>query len=64
MSTADCPRPPAAGLNGFQLYVLERLDGLAEDVASIKGAGRLASMLPSALACLMAGLALMGFGRG
>lgn len=61
MSAADCPRP--ATTDPFQLYVLGRLDGLAEDVASIKGAGRLASALPSALACLMAGLALMGFGR-
>lgn len=61
MSTTECPRPTTT--TPFQLYVLNRLDGLAADVAAIKGAGRLASALPSTLACLMAGLALMGFGR-
>lgn len=62
MSAAESPRPTTT--TPFQLYVLNRLDGLAADVAAIKGAGRLASALPSGLACLMAGLALMGFGRG
>ena len=61
MSAPDSPRPTTT--TPFQLYVLNRLDGLAADVAAIKGAGRLAAAVPSGLACLMAGLALMGFGR-
>ncbi len=55
------PRP--TGLTPFELYVLDRLDHLTDEVGGIKGAARLAGALPGALACIIALLALMGFGR-
>ena len=58
---SDCPRPATA--DPFQLYVLDRLDHLTEQVASMRGAARLASTLPGVVACVIAGLALLGFGR-
>ena len=57
----SAPRPSTT--DPFQLYVLERLDGLTEDVAAMKGAGRLVGHLPSVVACGMALAALLGFSR-
>ena len=61
MSDPSCPRPATS--DPFQLYVLERLDHLTEQVAGMKGAARLASTLPGVVACAIAALALLGFGR-